>query len=79
MEADIPVVYRCPLTRRDLDRLYLGRAHVHVTVRRRPPHITFVLVPKGRRAFPTSWSSTTARVYFEPTALEFRRHEEPPP
>jgi len=79
MRGDIPVVYRTPVTTRDLERLYAGRCHLHVTVRRRPPHVTFVLVPKGRRAFPTSWSSTTARVYFEPTALEVRDHEEPPP
>lgn len=73
-----PTVYRTPITGRDLKRLYDSRAHVHVTVRRRPPSLTFVLVPRGRRAWPTSWASTTARVYFEPTALEARDKEAPP-
>lgn len=78
-QGDVPVAYRCPVTPRDLSRLTSGRAHVHVTVRRRPPHLVFVLVPRGRRAFPTSWSSTTARVYFEPSALEARASDAPPP
>lgn len=73
-----PVVYRTPITGRDLRRIERSEAHVHLTLRRRPPHLTVVLVPRGRSHWPTSWASYACRLYLEPSALEVREDETPP-